>query len=460
MKRTILTVVAGAAIMTAVGGATANELKPEMVRQATKAAERAIEAIRERRQDVAVRFAERAVLYNPVSAEHRLLLGQAYLQAGRFVSAETAFGDALRLDPQQARATLGLALAQTALGRPEQARDNLASADARIAAADLGLAYALAGDLPRAVELLEPAARAPEANAKTRQNLALVYALSGRWAEARATAAVDLGADRVDQRMVEWAAFVRPRASADQLAGILGIKPMPDAGMPTELALLEAAPAQDAPQAVADAEPIQPVAPVAAEIPAVRPVELAASSITEEKPYYMMQSAADPSAPAAREAVAATGADSSAAAATSVPALLAPTAAPVPAETPAPAVAREVVEKEARPVVTPPAPQASGGYVVQLGAFSSAARLDEAWSHAIRKASWLDRHEAVATRVTPRPGRTFYRLAVSGFATRTDAMEICTRIRSQGGDCFVRATGGDRPVRWAKRSMPQRLASN
>ncbi|WP_204349818.1 hypothetical protein, partial [Klebsiella pneumoniae] len=66
-----------------------------------------------------------------------------------------------------------------------------------IPAADRGLAYALAGDPVKAVEILGPAARAEDATAKTRQNLALALALSGRWAEAKQVASVDVAPDQI-----------------------------------------------------------------------------------------------------------------------------------------------------------------------------------------------------------------------------------------------------------------------
>ena len=58
--------------------------------------------------------------------------------------------------------------------------------------ADAGLALALAGDPQSAVAVLEPAARAVGADARTRQNLALAYAFAGDWDQARTVAAQDV----------------------------------------------------------------------------------------------------------------------------------------------------------------------------------------------------------------------------------------------------------------------------
>lgn len=423
MKRTILTILASAAMLTAVG-ATAGEIGTAALRQATKSASRATDALRANRIDKAVGHAERAVLFAPNSAAHRVTLGQTYLRAGRFVSAETAFRDALRLDPSQVPATIGLALAQSALGRGEQARGALAAAGDAVQPGDLGLAYALAGDVERAVELLEPAARSDAATAKIRQNLAFSYALAGRWNEARATAALDLDPSAVDARMVEWASLARPRGTADQVAAILGVKPSFDGGMPAQLALLEA-PVAPAPQAVAVSEP-EAIAPAAPQI--AEPVE--------EKPYLMLAEMDG------GDHVVMSDASEPVQAAETVPAPSAMPSTPV-----------------AEPAMAVSASAPRGRWMVQLGAFSSADRLDQAWSTMTRRVRFIDSHDAVATRVQGRSGRTYYRLSLAGFDSRARAVEMCGRVKARGGDCFVRADMGDVPLQWAKRQTEQRLAS-
>ncbi|NDS27982.1 tetratricopeptide repeat protein, partial [Escherichia coli] len=53
---------------------------------------------------------------DPQNAEYRALLGQAYLLAGRFASANQALGDALTLNPGDGRVALNLVLAKIAGG--------------------------------------------------------------------------------------------------------------------------------------------------------------------------------------------------------------------------------------------------------------------------------------------------------------------------------------------------------
>lgn len=57
---------------------------------------------------------------------------------------------------------------------------------------NLGLSYALAKDLPRAEATLRQAAASPKADARVRQNLALVLSLEGRLGEAEKLARADL----------------------------------------------------------------------------------------------------------------------------------------------------------------------------------------------------------------------------------------------------------------------------
>ena len=59
---------------------------------------------------------------------------------------------------------------------------------------NLGLSYALSKNLPMAEDTLRLAAQQPRADARVRQNLALVLALGGKFAEAEAIERQDLSA--------------------------------------------------------------------------------------------------------------------------------------------------------------------------------------------------------------------------------------------------------------------------
>ena len=221
----------------------------------------------------AVHDAEAGTMLLPNDAGMRALLGRAYLAAGRFRSADGAFADALTLDPTLSRALVSRMLAQIALGDADGARALLAKAEGVVPDADIGLAQALLGDTEGARKRLNDAARAVGADARTRQNLGLVYALDGRWVDAVAIAEQDVPADQMPQRLRRWAMIAQMKADpAMQVGAILGVLPAADAGQPGALAL--AAPvAVPGPAALAVAAPSPSPSPSPSPIPASVPAE-------------------------------------------------------------------------------------------------------------------------------------------------------------------------------------------
>jgi Flp pilus assembly protein TadD len=384
----------------------------------------------------ALRYAEKAVELSPREAGYRLLLGDLYLKNGRFQSAETSFGDVLALDPGNGRAALSLALAQIALGKTGAAIARLDALATTAAPGDLGLAYALAGHTQRAIEMLEPAARAPEADARVRQNLALAYALAGDWQKARTTAAQDVSPAQLGARMQQWASFVQPSASWDQVAGLLGVTPVEDGGQPVRLAL-----AQPDNNAYAAAPAPAPVPAQAAPVEAA-PVQFAA--VEAPAPAGPEQGYWEPD-PQPR----------------SEPQPEREISRPVYAEAirslvdPQPAVMRASMQATQAPIAAfdAPAPRArprsTGRFVVQLGAFGSASAVERAWAQAYRRYGFGS-HTPLSTTIKLGRG-TFHRLSVAGFDSHADASRACRSVKAKGGACFVRAVAGDAPVRWASR---------
>ena len=418
--------------------------------------------------DQALAPIENAVAMSPRDVGYRLLLGEIYMKLGRFDSARTTFADVVELDPSNIRAGLSLALMQIASGRPQAAVAQLDDLTGRAQPADVGLAYALAGMPERAIEILEPAARSPEATARLRQNLALAYALAGDWQRARTVAAQDMSPGDVGPRLQQWAAMAHPDARSNQVATLLGLTPVQDPGQPVRLALAPAAPEAPA-TALAEAAPAQAGEALAAvtpvEIPASAPVQTADASGTvgpvsgwniSDQPApvavaqaYPVQAAGAHYLPAP-EAVPAAQTEQEvryAAAAQSItrpdPAIVRTASISLP--TP-PAFRREV----------PQAPAASGNsrFVVQLGAFSNEANAEHAWQQAERRYGLTDR--APMTTTIAINGRTLHRVSIAGFAGQADAARFCGAIRSRGGACFVRANAGDASVRWAARYAEDR----
>lgn len=422
--------------------AFAGDRSPE-AKRAADASRQAEIALRKGQHEEAVAHAEIAVGAEPSRADYRLILAQSYMRAGRFTAAATTYGDVLELDPSNGRAALNLALMQTALGRKAAALETLDTHREKIAAADFGLAVALAGDAESAVRILEAAVRAEGSDARARQNLALAFALSGRWVHARIMAARDVPYDQLNARMEEWAQFARPATDADQVAALMGVTPVQDAGQPQRLALN-----LGGGTTVALAEP-QPVE--AAAVPAA--AEAAAPSVAQdEAPRFEVP--APVAAPAKSVTIALDAPAPMPAPVRRVDVPAAPSAGQpeitkpivrVSAEAPRQMIVPAVVRDEAAVQ-----PVEGGRFAVQLGAYSSQARAELAWDRATRRIGALAGHSASTAKVRVL-GMSLYRLSVTGFASRQVAGQVCTRIRNAGGSCFVRTIAGDKPMQWVNR---------
>lgn len=409
----------------------------------------------------AVRFAEQAVENSPNDASFRLLLGNAYLASGRFVSAEAAFNDAMTLAPDQSGVAMKLVLAAIAQGKGGQSIQLLDQLRGAADPADVGLALALAGQPGNAVALLDEAARRPDADARTRQNLALAHALAGDWEMARVVAGQDLAPDQLDARLAEWMKWAAPGNSGQQVASLLGVTPAAsDPGQPQRLALQDTAVRLASVQPVAVApEPAAPVAMTPAEI--APPVEMAVEMAAADIPYT-------PPLPGPSEASEAGFAEA--------PVPAAPVAAPassvtmaLPPAEPAPEpeqladVAQALDSLRREPVraggALPRVSQlrksaaarfARSGVVVQLGAYGSPGRVKTAWGAIARRHASLGRYIPATARFQARTG-TVYRLSLKGFASDGEARRLCETLKRSGSSCFVRSSAGDAPVRFASR---------
>lgn len=386
-------------------------------KNAAKNAAKAEKALAKGDAHKAIGFAEAAVALMPQDAAYRSLLAGAYLKAGRFTSAHAAYADLLQLTPGNGKAALNLALAMIAEGQWDEARKTLESHAASVPASDRGLAVALAGDPVSGVELLAAAARSPDADAKTRQNLALALALAGRWADAREVVGIDLAPAEADARIVQWAAFAKPVGAADQVSALLGVTPVKDSGRPVALALNASVPvgAMAAAEPVDTAPPAEAPVQMAAAEPAAAPVSMAASASGAPKVTFGERREVVQALPARPATIATPGAFKTRLAA----------AAPAPAQ------------------------PGSGKWFVQLGAYDTPAVARDAWSRAQR------RYPAFGEQTpTGMAFKSFYRLSVGGFA-KGDADALCRGYRAKGGACFVRTGAGDQVAQWAKPAKVQ-----
>ncbi|MEJ7933751.1 SPOR domain-containing protein [Sphingobium sp. AN558] len=459
MKRTTFgkAAVASLLVATTMVGCNGAAFRPNTAavvpeKEAHKLAARAEKALAARDAAGAVDAAEAAVRAAPDNAAYRQILGRAYVAGGRFASAETSLTDAMTLGNGDSRTIISLALVQVGLGKNDAARALLAANMDKVPAADYGLALAMAGDAEEGVRILSEAIHDPSASARTRQNLAYAYALAGRWKDARVLAGEDLDPLAANQRIAQWAMMADPALAPQRVAVLMGVTiDAADAGMPAALAL---APSGSA-VALAEAGPAIPPAP---------PID---ATYTASGPQTVVADPAPPIAPAITE-----------------------TAAPVPviraSERPVRSAAASKTRpdfitegrgaKPARalviaPVATKPAARIqqvalirpvtgnASNWVVQLGAYESAAIAKEKWMSMARVNGTLAGFPVLTSQVTVK-GKPFHRLAISGFSSRADAATLCHSVQAQRGKCFVRESApGATPQRWAVATKGRQFAS-
>lgn len=456
----MLTLAAGTALASVMLGGCATQAAP----RAEISANRADAALKKGKAAEAIAHAEAAVLADPRNAAYRTTLGAAYMEAGRFLSARTSFDDAMALGDESARTALGYALAAIATGDRQAALEVLEDWRDDIPAADLGLAFALAGETEQGIHVLSNAVRSGDNTPKSRQNLAYALALNGNWAGARIMAAEDVPADQLDARISQWAAMAQPEESQTRVAALLGTRAVADGGQPAQLALANhptheqlAAEAVAAVPLIADTAPGSSVAYAGGELPAVGEdgIDPAAAPVVDAPPVLAV-AAPTPGAPEDFQAAFASSAPSGA--------------------TPAQMIAA-AVEFVAQPVVQPapqsataPAPRrvagsdtgaraegsiASGNHLVQLGSFSTEAGARRAWAIYGKQFPQLAQFDMVISKAVVR-GKTYYRVSAGGFA-RAEAGAFCSSAKRQGQGCLAWAASRPLPgavdtgVRMARR---------
>lgn len=171
------------------------------------------------------------------------------------------------------------------------------------------------------------------------------------------------------------------------------------------------------------------------------PAALAAQAKAEQ------QSSVVPAPNTAPKAAMSTGGSQPAPAAPAAPAVSVPS---VP-ETPAPAAPKQTAmvvpppsKAQAKPrnlaqEYTPPSTGGAGGVKVQLAALGSKDAAQRAWDHLTHKMPGVlaGRHPIfVEAKVN---GRTYWRVRLAGFQTRTDAAKFCQDVRAHGGACDIAA---------------------
>lgn len=411
----------------------------------------------------AIEWAEAAVIAAPRNGEHRAILGQAYLQSGRFSAAAVALTEAAELDALTGDAVVALALAHVGEGDSHSAVDLLANHADGLTSSDLGLALTLAGDHRGALYVLGQAVQQRDATAQTRQNYSLALAMAGRWAQSRLIASQDLPLDKVEKRMLEFSSIVSKVDKKDQIASLMGIKRLNDAPMPVGLALanfsaapiltdagVEAAPAAAGPVQVADAAPAYVeaaamVADAAAEMVAAPSLRVAEADAPVAEPVAVAAAEAEPEFMAPTPHVAAM-----VAALDAEPVREAPMAQLAEAEAPAALdVGAMAAAFDAAPV--PNSAVVAAGWSVQVGSLDSADNARLAW-YDLTARHRETAHFAASTHRAQVSGRGYYRLTLDGFASKMDAQNMCNQLQRKGQDCFVRQNAVAAQPLWAVRA--------
>lgn len=459
------------AITTALASATLAGCSGSVAPEARVSAADAQDAMAKGKTSAAITHAEAAVLAEPQNVTHRVMLGAAYLEAGRFMSAETSFAEAMELGSRDPKVIVSRALAQTAIGRGDEALQLLKQHQDQIDPADLGLAYALSGEPGRGVLVLTDALRAGMDSAKIRQNLAYSYAMNGDWRDARLMAAQDVPADQLGDRMTEWAQHTLDGAHTLRVAALLGVAASADSGRPAALALhnnqsVEQLAMEVTGSASKELPPLPP-SPKRDLPPAVNGAP-ASFKLDEEYAAAQMNEGLV-------QTPAAGGADQDGDGFVDVPEFAAaePAAPAVPfkpakASVSSPdflsdmdsddAEAGEIFEEtyavpnariagadaEANPVVGDTEQRAAkqGEHFAQLGSFFTEADAKRAWRIFQSQYPELENKQMVITKAKVR-GKLYYRVSAADLAQES-ASELCSVVKSKGGGCF--AYGADNPL--------------
>ncbi|MBX7496835.1 SPOR domain-containing protein [Qipengyuania sp. 6B39] len=383
-------------------------------------------ALKKGKDSKAIQQAEAAVLAAPRDAYTRTLLGNAYLEAGRFTSAATTFGEAIELGDTAPRTIISYSLALTAMGDRDGAIRVLRAHEAAIDAADFGLALALAGQPQQGVHVLSNALKGGQNTAKVRQNLAYAFALSGDWSNARLLASQDVPGDQLGERMSEWARLAQADEPTVRVASLLGVDAVADPGQPAMLALVNhPANGQLALEASQQVDQV-------AEAPHS---DFAMAS--ELPPVVAAPVAQDAGEAAFAEAGLETYGEQRFVAAE----VAQPAPAPVAAKVAAPRVA--ALAPAGKPTLAAPSVMASGDYNIQLGSFFSMSDAQAAWKIFQSRYPELADAEKVITKARVN-GKIYYRVAAAGYA-KASAQSMCRTVKAGGHGCIAYAASNPLP---------------
>jgi D-alanyl-D-alanine carboxypeptidase len=457
---------------TSLGISSTMEVKSSKVaaQNAHRLALKAEKALAKGKLDAAQTYGEGAVEADFQNIEYRAQLAQIYMANGRFASAERTWMDVMELGQVDPRTVISLALSRIALGKVDSAIALVEANRSLVPASDYGLTLALAGQSGRAVDVLSEAIRADNATARTRQNLALAYALDGRWNDARVMATQDMNQDRVNERIAEWAQYARPGAYQTRIAGLLKVEMQSDSGQPVRLALanygsnlaqndVETPAVQQFSVAQSGLLSAIGPAPVAKGKGFAAASEMETMDASASAPESLL-----PEAFMAPQRMAENTSSNSGIKMVSIPVLgnIYPNGnAPLIKAASGPSKQAAAGSKQAaKPASSGKAPVklaladvapksgVSGTHLVQLGAFSSVSSAKQAWEKYSSRYSVLSGFSSASSTVVVN-GKSLVRLAAMGFDSKQSAESACQSIKAKGGSCMVRNISGSQPIKMA-----------
>lgn len=428
----------GLALSTALASGALTACSGSVAPDARVSADKASQALTRGKVDAAIRHAEAAVLAQPRSAEYRSALGAAYLEAGRFQSAETSFAEAMQLGDAAPRIVVSRALAQIAMGQSEAAYNLLHQHAQAIDPADLGLAFALSGDAERGVKLLLSEMHGGHNTPKVRQNLAYAFALKGDWHLARQLVSEDVQPDKVGERLGQWAVAASPGGHTLRVANILNVAIAREDHRPAQLALANfpdtpMLAAEAATQLPVDAEPSIAVARVAnAGLDAAGELPPIGRAAEPASAYAAPSFAAAPRPPERTSGTIAAAVTTPPVRVAAAPAAVPAPARAVPARPATAAAVRSAALQQFEP----------GNHLVQLGSYTSEAGARAAWPVFQARFPALKDQSPVITRAQVN-GRVYYRVAAGNLAERS-AQSLCAMAKAKGQGCI--AYSASRPL--------------
>jgi len=166
---------------------------------------------------------EQAITYSPNDVEIRIAYAKALTANGRFDQSLGVLDGVIRPDAPDWNALMVKGATLDQMGQNDQARALYAQAAVMAPGepsieTNVGLSYAMSNDLVTAEKHLRRAVQMRGSTSQTRQNLALIVGLQGRFGEAKAIYAAELPPDQVESNMLYVRAMLTQQNRWDLIA--------------------------------------------------------------------------------------------------------------------------------------------------------------------------------------------------------------------------------------------------